>query len=46
MYHGSKFTCNQLKKVVLEFANNVARKEDSAMQVGCIDEKGGWHEAE
>ena len=36
MHHGSKTTCDQLKRVVLEFVNNVSRKDDSAMQVGRI----------
>ena len=36
MHHGSKTTCDQLKRVVLEFVNNVSRKDDCAMQVGRI----------
>jgi hypothetical protein len=35
MYHGKKATTEQLKKVVLEFANNVARGPD-AMHIGAI----------
>ena len=36
MHHGSKTTCDELKKVVLEFINNVTRRDDNAMQVGRI----------
>lgn len=36
MHHGNKSTYEQLKKIVLEFVNNVARKDDSAMQVGRV----------
>ena len=40
MHHGKKSTCEQLKKVVLEFVNNVTpRKDDSAMQVGRVTEE-------
>ena len=36
MYHGNKSTCEDLKKVVLEFINNVTRRDDTAMQVGRV----------
>ena len=36
MHHGSKTTCDELKKVVLEFINNVTRRDENAMQVGRI----------
>ena len=36
MYHGSGYKFEGLKKVVLEFANNVMRRDDSAMQIGSI----------
>ncbi len=35
MYHGSKASCEQLKKVVLELVNNVTRGPDS-MQIGAL----------
>ena len=37
MAHGSKYTSDQLKKVVLEFVNNVTpRKDDNSMQIGRV----------
>ena len=42
MYQGSATSYDQLKKVVLEFANNVIPRNDSnAMQVGCVSAKDG-----
>ena len=38
MYHGSNATCEQLKKVVLEFTNNVARGP-SPMQIGGLNQQ-------
>ena len=40
MHHGSKASCEQLKRVVLEFANNVARGPD-AMHLGAIGQQDG-----
>ena len=36
MYHGSKASCEQLKKVILEFTNNVARGPET-MQIGVLN---------
>ena len=36
MYHGNKYTCDELKRVILEFVNNVSRRDDNAMQVGRV----------